>query len=557
MPVYWLIILVLGIGTAGFVAGRMRALGTAGGDSRNLHSLPNYYGSNVFLKAIVPGYLVMIVWLIAQPLLVGSQIASMIPDSEIREGSSIGLVMAEVRRTAEGLDNAVAAGMMDEATARSARIDLTDMTQRLKDAGQIVTSQITQPVLAAAQQYRVSMATGALWMAIVTALVTLGGAAWGVLQSDKMFRARNVVEQGVLAMLIGCAMIAILTTVGIVLSLIFNTVEFFRLYPASEFFFLLEWAPSFSGRGGASSLGIIPLLWGTLYISLVALLVAVPIGLFAAIYLSEYASPAVRSFAKPMLEVLAGIPTIVYGLFALLTIGPILVSVFGNEAQLANALFRVPVAVVFALVIGVLTTILTMLIARKFVTDDTTVTYAGIGVGVLAGAAFLAIYFGNVGTGEGIMSGQRAVMTAGIAMGIMLIPFVSSLSDDIINAVPQAMRDGSYGLGATKSETIQQVILPAALPGIVGAILLAASRAIGETMIVVLGAGAAARLSVNPFEALTTITAKIVSQLTGDSDFASPEALVAFALGITLFVMTLALNVFALYIVRKYREQYQ
>ena len=253
---------------------------------------------------------------------------------------------------------------------------------------------------------------------------------------------------------------------------------------------MLEWAPSFSGRGGASSLGILPLLWGTIYISIVALLVAVPIGLFAAIYLSEYASARLRGIAKPMLEILAGIPTIVYGLFALLTIGPMLMSVFGDD-------------------------------------------------------------------GFGWMGGGRAVMTAGIAMGIMLIPFVSSLSDDIINAVPQSLRDGSYGLGATHSETIRQVVLPAALPGIVGAVLLAASRAIGETMIVVLGAGAAARLSLNPFEAMTTVTAKIVSQLTGDSDFASPEALVAFALGISLFVLTLGLNIFALYIVRKYREQYE
>ena len=327
-------------------------------------------------------------------------------------------------------------------------------------------------------------------MSVAAIFVAVAGAAWGVMQSNGAFRARNVVEQGVLALLIGCASVAILTTIGIVLSLVFNTVEFFRLYPASEFFTLLEWAPSFSGRGGASSLGIIPLLWGTFYISLVALLVAVPVGLFAAIYLSEYASPRVRGIAKPLLEILAGIPTIVYGLFALLTIGPLLLSVFGDS------------------------------------------------------------------TGLGWMQGQRAVLTAGIAMGIMLIPFVSSLSDDIINAVPQAMRDGSYGLGATKSETIRQVVLPAALPGIVGAILLAASRAIGETMIVVLGAGAAARLSLNPFEAMTTVTAKIVSQLTGDSDFASPEALVAFALGMTLFLMTLCLNVFALYIVRKYREQY-
>jgi phosphate transport system permease protein len=218
--------------------------------------------------------------------------------------------------------------------------------------------------------------------------------------------------------------------------------------------------------------------------------VAVPLGLLSAIYLSEYASPRVRAWAKPMLEVLAGIPSIVYGLFALLTVGPALLVVFGDG-------------------------------------------------------------------GLGIMQGGTAVITAGLVMGVMLIPFVSSLSDDIINAVPQAMRDGSLGLGATPSETIRQVVLPAALPGIMGAILLAASRAIGETMIVVLGAGAAASLSLNPFDAMTTITAKIVSQLTGDSDFNSPEALVAFALGMTLFVVTLALNVLALWIVRRYREQYE
>jgi phosphate transport system permease protein len=229
-----------------------------------------------------------------------------------------------------------------------------------------------------------------------------------------------------------------------------------------------------------------------MYISLIALAVAVPIGLFAAIYLSEYATPHVRAVAKPLLEILAGIPTIVYGLFALLTVGPLLMNVFGSGGAL----------------------------------------------------------------GVSWMSGASSVFTAGAVMGIMLIPFVSSLSDDIINAVPQAMRDGSLGLGATHSETVKQVILPAALPGIVGAILLAASRAIGETMIVVLGAGAAARLSMNPLEAMTTVTAKIVSQLTGDADFASPEALVAFALGMTLFVVTLGLNIVALYIVRKYREQY-
>jgi phosphate transport system permease protein len=231
------------------------------------------------------------------------------------------------------------------------------------------------------------------------------------------------------------------------------------------------------------------LVWGTLYVSAIALAVAVPIGLFSAIYLSEYASSRVRGFVKPAIEILAGIPTIVYGLFALVTVGPLL---------------------------------------RDWISQP--------------------MGFGNSST---------SVATAGIVMGIMVIPFVSSLSDDIINAVPQSLRDGSLGIGATPSETVRQVVLPAALPGIVGAVLLAASRAIGETMIVVMGAGASAKLSLNPFEAMTTITVKIVSQLTGDTEFASPETLVAFALGLTLFVFTLALNILAQFIVRKYREQYE
>ncbi len=490
MPVFWLVIIVLAIGLVGYVMGRQRAVASAGGNSSALHSLPSYYGANVALKAIVPSLLLIIVWLMLQPLLVNSAVSQMIPESAVAENSSRGLVMSEVRRTADGLDNAVAAGLMDEEFARNARADFTDMTERLKDAGQIVTTQVTQPVFRAAQHYRIMNSTGYMIMSGLALIIVVVGTLWGLRESHPEFRARNVVETGIRAILIASASIAILTTIGILFSLIFNTLEFFRLYSASDFFFGLNWAPSFSGRGGSSDLGVIPLLWGTFYISIVALTVAVPIGLFSAIYLSEYASPKVRSIAKPMIEVLAGIPTIVYGLFALLTVGPLLVSVFGRD-------------------------------------------------------------------GVGWMQSGTAVMTAGLVMGIMLIPFVSSLSDDIINAVPQAMRDGSYGLGATKSETIRQVILPAALPGIVGAILLAASRAIGETMIVVLGAGAAARLSLNPFEAMTTVTAKIVSQLTGDADFASPEALVAFALGMTLFVITLGLNVFALYIVRKYREQYE
>ncbi|MGB3277837.1 MAG: phosphate ABC transporter permease subunit PstC, partial [Pseudorhodobacter sp.] len=328
---------------------------------------------------------------------------------------------------------------------------------------------------------------------LLATLASAAGLSYAILRSRPDFRARVAAENWVLSLLIAAASIAILTTVAIVFSMLFETVNFFGQYSWTEFLFGTTWAPDFRGN---SSLGILPLLWGTLYISFIALLFAVPVGLFAAIYLSEYAGPKLRAVAKPMIEILAGIPTIVYGLFALVTVGPMI------RDWLAQPL--------------------------------------------------------------GLGSSGSSVLTAGLVMGVMLIPFVSSLSDDIINAVPQAMRDGSLGLGATKSETIRQVVIPAALPGIVGAVLLATSRAIGETMIVVLGAGAAAaRLNegfgemVNPFEAMTTVTVKIVSQLTGDTDFAAPETLVAFALGLTLFIMTLGLNVLALVIVRKYREQYE
>ena len=493
MPLLWLPAIILGLGLVGYMTGRQRALRSAGGDSRRLHSLPSYYGANVLLLTVAPALIVVIAWLLVQPLIVDSRIGGLIPDSAIPEGGSLGLVMSDVRRVAEGLDIAVSQGAMTADEANSIRTETTDVRGLLASVGIALGSNVQPEVLFAAQKYRAMSATGNLAMTVVTLVLAISGLAFGVMRTNKDFRARNVVEKAILALLIGAASIAILTTIGIVLSLIFNTVRFFELYPAWDFFFGTTWSPSFSGRGGSSELGVLPLLWGTLYISVIALLVAVPIGLFAAVYLSEYASPTVRAIAKPLIEILAGIPTIVYGLFALLTVGPLLVSVFGNGGLL----------------------------------------------------------------GVGWMQGGTAVMTAGLVMGIMLIPFVSSLSDDIINAVPQAMRDGSLGLGATQSETVRQVILPAALPGIVGAILLAASRAIGETMIVVLGAGAAAKLSLNPFEAMTTVTAKIVSQLTGDADFSSPEALVAFTLGMSLFVITLGLNVFALYIVRKYREQYE
>ncbi|UWQ12961.1 phosphate ABC transporter permease subunit PstC [Aliiroseovarius sp. M344] len=490
MSAFWLLITFLTIAAVGFALGRHRALASVNGERRRLHSLPNYYGSNVAMMAFVPAVFVLAVWVVVQPLVINSSVSKHIPSGLYETGGELNLIMSDVRRVADGLDLAVKDGMLSADEASTFNNEAKDLRALLGKVGVALGSEVHPSVLSAAQVMRGQVATGNLYRMIVLLVIAAAGFFVAFRMTTGELRARNIVERGIRGLLIAAASVAILTTVGIVLSLIFNTLEFFRLYPAKDFFTLLEWAPSFSGRGGASSLGLLPLLWGTLYISLVALLVAVPIGLFAAIYLSEYAGPKVRSIAKPLLEVLAGIPTIVYGLFALLTIGPMLLTVFGDE-------------------------------------------------------------------GFGWMQGQRSVMTAGLVMGIMLIPFVSSLSDDIINAVPQAMRDGSYGLGATQSETIRQVVLPAALPGIVGAILLATSRALGETMIVVMGAGAAARLDLNPFEAMTTVTAKIVSQLTGDSDFASPEALVAFALGMTLFILTLGLNVLALYIVRKYREQYE
>ena len=486
-----LVIAVLVLTIFGYFMASNRAIAAAGGDRRKLHSLPAYYGSNAAMFTAIPALGVLVLWLLAQPMMIDRSVLSTIPDSIITEGSSAGLVMSDVRRVADGLDLVVSEDVMSANDVLALQTGQTDIRALLASVGAAVGADVKSEVLEAAQKYRKQTTTGQLWMAVVVATLALIGFAMSVMAARPDFRARNTVERGMLALLIFAASLAVLTTVGIVFSMLFESINFFRLHPWTDFFFGTSWAPNFRGD---SDLSILPLLWGTLYISFIALTVAVPVGLFAAIYLSEYAGSKVRSVAKPLLEILAGIPTIVYGLFALLTVGPTLVRIFGRGEE-----------------------------------------------GLL---------------GVEWMSGATAVLTAGLVMGIMLIPFVSSLSDDIINAVPQSLRDGSLGLGATPSETIRQVVLPAALPGIVGAILLAASRAIGETMIVVLGAGAIAKFSANPLDAMTTITTRIVSQLTGDTDFSSPETLVAFALGLTLFVLTLGLNVIALYIVRKYREQY-
>jgi phosphate transport system permease protein len=305
------------------------------------------------------------------------------------------------------------------------------------------------------------------------------------------WRARNRSEVILRGFLFACAAIAVLTTVGIVLSLVFETFTFFNNigWRVDKYLFGTNWSPLAGvteGKMDPDRVGAVPLFTGTLLITAIAMTVAIPIGLLAAVFLSDFASARVRAWAKPMLEILAGIPTVVYGFFAAITVAPAL-----------------------------------------------------------------------RGTGEsiGLSVASESALAAGIVMGIMIIPFISSLSDDVINAVPQALRDGSYGLGATKAETIRQVVLPAALPGIVSAVLLGVSRAVGETMIVVMAAGQGANLSLNPLDAVTTVTVQIVMLITGDTE-ASTAAGPAFTLGFTLFCVTLVLNIIALRTVRKYRELY-
>jgi len=297
-----------------------------------------------------------------------------------------------------------------------------------------------------------------------------------------------------MAVLIAASMIAILTTLGIVLSLMFESLRFFQLVPVADFIFGTQWSPQTAMRadqaGSSGAFGSIPLFWGTIFIgAIIAMIVAIPLGLMSAIYLTQYAHPRVRSWMKPILEILAGVPTVVYGYFAALTVAPVV---------------------------------------RDF----------GLSLGITSASS-------------------ESALAAGLVMGIMIIPFISSMSDDSIAAVPQAMRDGSLAMGATKSETIRRVVLPAALPGVVGGILLAISRAIGETMIVVMAAGLAANLTANPFASVTTVTTQIVQLLTGDQEFDSAKTLAAFALGLALFLITLVLNLIALTVVRRYREAYE
>ena len=436
---------------------KSRSLAGKGQNSAMLHSRPGYYGALVALWCGIPAFLILIVWNLVEPSILRHFVLSSVPAdiSASLDPASTNVLMERVRSIASGF------GVTDTPAAYE---------------------------LAAAEQLSQVQTIGTFAKVAVVISVALVGLVIAKKRIAQQFRARNQVEKIINIALALCSGVAILTTIGIVMSMFSEAMRFFSFVSPLDFFLGREWNPGFSTSGSADgSYGLLPLLWGTLMVSGIALLVAVPLGLMIAIYLAEYASPKLRSWAKPTIEVLAGIPTIVYGVFALMVIGP------------------------FAKDLG-----------------------AMVGLDINATSA----------------------LTAGFVMGIMIIPFVSSLSDDIITQVPRSLRDGSLGLGATKSETIRQVVLPAALPGIIGAFLLAASRAIGETMIVVLAAGNSPLLHINPLEAVSTVTITIVNQLTGDTDFASPQALVAFALGLTLFVITLGLNIIALYIVRKYREQY-
>jgi phosphate transport system permease protein len=456
-----ILFVIAGLAAVSFVAGRQRAiLVAARGSAFRFHSLPGYYGAYLALWCALPLLLLLAAWIFIEPAYLRSAVLSSLPPELAGVGADqLGLVYNDIRNIVEG---------------------------------NIVAGEPGPAVLAAADVYRDVQAQSRTILA--ASLLVLGIVlfvfAWRRIAPK--FRARNRVEKTIEYLLVAASLVAILTTIGIFVSVLFEALRFFQQVSIFDFLFGLNWSPQTAIRadqvGSSGAFGAVPLFAGTLLISGIAMLVAAPVGLMAAIYLSEYASRRVRNYAKPMLEILAGIPTVVYGYFAALTVAPILRGI-GDTLSL-------PVS-------------------------------------------------------------SESALGAGLVMGIMIIPFVSSLSDDVINAVPQALRDGSYGLGATQSETIRRVVFPAALPGIVGALLLAVSRAIGETMIVVMAAGLAANLTVNPLEAVTTVTVQIVYALVGDQEFESPRTLVAFALGLVLFLVTLLLNIIALHVVRRYREQYE
>ncbi len=457
-----LFIILLLLSSAAYYIGRKRAFSVAGksGGANRLHSRPTYYGALTAVWCGIPALLIFGFWLAFQDSIITHFVVADLPE--------------EVRTLPESRRNLM----------------VNDIKNLVR--GNIVSGDVTPAIKSAAYQYRRlnNISNTAL---TVVALAVAGLAMVLMLQRiTPRLRARNRVERVLMIILIACSTIAIFTTIGIVLSVLYEAILFFKAIPVTEFLFGLNWSPQMAIRvdqvGSSGAFGAVPVFLGTALISALAMMVAVPIGLMAAIYLSEYANRKFRDVAKPLLEILAGIPTVVYGFFAALTVAPVIRDTGG---------------------------------------------FIGLDVS------------------------SESALAAGLVMGVMIIPFVSSLSDDVINAVPQSLRDGAYSLGATQSETIRQVVIPAALPGIVGSILLAVSRAIGETMIVVMAAGLAANLTLNPLKAVTTVTVQIVTLLIGDQEFDSPKTLAAFALGLLLFIVTLILNIIALHVVHKYREQYE
>jgi phosphate transport system permease protein len=454
-----LFIAVVGLALFAYYFGRQRAVVAAiAAGPRGFHSLPGYHGGYVALWCALPALALLVLWQIFEPVWLRSAVIDTLPEAtRALPDAELGLIYNDIRNVVEGN---IASADPEVGAAAERYSSLRDSSRRIASAAVLV--------------------------------LGLVGLAWAFRRIRPAFRARNRVEKLIEYLLIAGSSVAILTTIGIFLSVFFEAMLFFQQVSPIEFLFGLSWSPQTAIRadqvGSSGAFGAVPLFAGTLLISGLAMLVAVPVGLMSAIYLSEYASRRFRAYAKPLLEILAGIPTVVYGYFAALTVAPLL---------------------------------------------------RGLGESV------------------GLDVASESALATGLVMGIMIIPFVSSLSDDVITAVPQALRDGSYGLGATRSETIRLVVFPAALPGIVGAVLLAVSRAIGETMIVVMAAGLAANLTANPLEAVTTVTVQIVMLLTGDQEFDSAKTLAAFALGLVLFLVTLTLNVIALRVVRRYREQYE
>jgi len=452
-----LVLLVLASGS--YMLFRNRSLALTGGDQARLHSLPGHYAWYGALRTILPGLAVVVIWLVFGGAIVDQLVITDIPPAQRPPvGPERDLFFNDVHNLASGLVASASSAVKLQAAETYVRLTIK------------------------AQWIVFLLATGCGLIVAINSYTRL--------TSD--YRARDMLEQTVRLLLIACSVVAILTTIGIVLSLLFESLRFFGRVSLFEFLFGLQWSPQTALRedqvGASGAFGAVPLFVGTLLISAIAMLVAVPVGLMAAIYMTQFAGPRFRGAAKPMLEVLAGVPTVVYGFFAALVVAPLV---------------------------------------------------------------------RDIGQGIGLDVASESALAAGLVMGIMIIPFMSSLSDDAITAAPRSMRDGSLAMGATPSETIAKVLIPAALPGIVGAFLLAISRAIGETMIVVMAAGLSANLTANPLEAVTTVTVQIVSLLTGDEEFDSAKTLSAFALGLVLFTATLLLNIVALNVVRKYREIYE